>query len=116
LAGLGRPPIPVTVVTLTNCLTSPDGRTYYTYDVVRAHTHTRNFTNSKAPILRYVFIHCSCVIKQYPVGLIHKYNIVTDLINALPGNSSVNTVQYAIIDEAVFSMSSVPRPVLVTDQ
>jgi hypothetical protein len=28
--------------------------------------------------------------------------IVTDLINALPGDSSVNTVQQATIDEAVF--------------
>jgi hypothetical protein len=34
--------------------------------------------------------------------------IVTDLMNALPGNSSVNMVQHATIDEAVFSMSSVP--------
>jgi hypothetical protein len=31
--------------------------------------------------------------------------IVTDLINALPGNSSVNTVQHATIDEAVFSVA-----------
>jgi hypothetical protein len=29
-------------------------------------------------------------------------NTVTDLINALPGSSSVNTVQHATIDEAVF--------------
>jgi hypothetical protein len=34
------------------------------------------------------------------------YNIVTDLMNVLPGNSSVNTVQHATIDEAMFSMSS----------
>jgi hypothetical protein len=27
--------------------------------------------------------------------------IVTDLINVLPGNSSVNTVQHATVDEAV---------------
>jgi hypothetical protein len=33
---------------------------------------------------------------------------VTNLINALPGNSSVNAVQQATIDEAVFSMSSAP--------
>jgi hypothetical protein len=32
--------------------------------------------------------------------------IVTDLINALPGNSSVNTVQHATIDKAMFSISS----------
>jgi hypothetical protein len=31
-------------------------------------------------------------------------NIVTYLINALPSNSTVNTVQQATIDEAVFSM------------
>jgi hypothetical protein len=30
--------------------------------------------------------------------------IVTDLINALPGNSSVNTVQHATIEKAVFSV------------
>jgi hypothetical protein len=33
--------------------------------------------------------------------------ILTDLINALPGNSSVNTVQHATIEEAVFSVSAV---------
>jgi hypothetical protein len=33
---------------------------------------------------------------------------VTDSINTLPVNSSVNTVQHATVDEAVFSMSSVP--------
>jgi hypothetical protein len=32
---------------------------------------------------------------------------VTDLINALPGNSSVNTVQHATTQEAVFSVSAV---------
>jgi hypothetical protein len=31
-------------------------------------------------------------------------HIVTDLINALPGNSSVNTVQHATTEEAVFSV------------
>jgi hypothetical protein len=37
----------------------------------------------------------------------HVYKgIVTDLINALPGNSSVNTVQHAIIEEAVFYVST----------
>jgi hypothetical protein len=41
---------------------------------------------------------------------------VTNLMNALPGNSSVNTVQHATVDEAVLSTSSAPRPVLVTDQ
>jgi hypothetical protein len=33
-------------------------------------------------------------------------NIVTDVINAFPCNSSVNTVQHATRDEVVFSMSS----------
>jgi hypothetical protein len=31
------------------------------------------------------------------------YYTVTDFINALPGNSSVNKVQHATIEEAVFS-------------
>jgi hypothetical protein len=35
-------------------------------------------------------------------------NTVTDLINALPGNSSLNTVQHATTNESVFSMSSEP--------
>jgi hypothetical protein len=30
------------------------------------------------------------------------YYTITDLINALPGNSSLNTVQHATIYEAVF--------------
>jgi hypothetical protein len=34
-------------------------------------------------------------------------NIATDLINALPGNSSVNMVQQATIEEAVFSVYAV---------
>jgi hypothetical protein len=42
--------------------------------------------------------------------------IVTDLMNDVPGNSSVNTVRHTTLDEAVFSMYSAPRPVLVTDQ
>jgi hypothetical protein len=43
-------------------------------------------------------------------------NIATDLTNALPSNSSVNMVQHAIIAEALFSMSSAPRPVLLMDK
>jgi hypothetical protein len=34
--------------------------------------------------------------------------LLTDLINALPGNSSANMVQHATRDEAVFSMSPLP--------
>jgi hypothetical protein len=41
---------------------------------------------------------------------------VTDIINAFRGNDSINTVQHTTIDEAVFSMSPAPRPLLVTDQ
>jgi hypothetical protein len=44
------------------------------------------------------------------------WRTITDLINALPGNSYVNTVQHATIDEAVFSMLSSSRPMLITDQ
>jgi hypothetical protein len=36
------------------------------------------------------------------------YYTVRDLINILPGNSSVNMVQNATTDEAVFSMLSTP--------
>jgi hypothetical protein len=34
--------------------------------------------------------------------------IVMDLINALPDNSSVNMIQHATMDEAVFYMWSTP--------
>jgi hypothetical protein len=48
--------------------------------------------------------------------MLYSLDTVTDLINALPGNSSVNMVHHTTIDEAVFSMSSAPCPVRVTDQ
>jgi hypothetical protein len=35
-----------------------------------------------------------------------QFYIVTDMINTLPGNSSVNTIQHATIDEAMFTMLS----------
>jgi hypothetical protein len=38
-------------------------------------------------------------------------NTVMDLINALPGNSSVNTVQHATIEEAVFSVDPTNTPI-----
>jgi hypothetical protein len=38
-------------------------------------------------------------------------NIVTDLINALPGNSYVNMVQHATIEEAVFSVDPTDAPI-----
>jgi hypothetical protein len=54
---------------------------------------------------------CVALEKEMSEEVIHqcnrmlKYN-VTDLINALPDNSSVNTVQHATIDQTVFPMSS----------
>jgi hypothetical protein len=39
---------------------------------------------------------------QHMVETGHAYDTVTELINALPGNSSVNMVQHATIDGAVF--------------
>jgi hypothetical protein len=41
--------------------------------------------------------------------LIQMEYIVTNLINALPGSSSVNSVHYATIEEAVFSVSSAQK-------
>jgi hypothetical protein len=38
-------------------------------------------------------------------------NIVMDLINVLPGNSSVITIQHAIIEEAVFSVDPTYMPI-----
>jgi hypothetical protein len=42
-------------------------------------------------------------------------NIVTDLISALPGNSSVNTAQPATIEEAVFSADPTYTPIDCVD-
>jgi hypothetical protein len=39
------------------------------------------------------------------------FTVVTDLNNALPGNSSVNTVQNATIEEVVFSVDPTDAPV-----
>jgi hypothetical protein len=38
-------------------------------------------------------------------------NIVTVLISALPGNSSVNKVQHATVEEAVFSVGPTDAPI-----
>jgi hypothetical protein len=46
---------------------------------------------------------------------IHGSNTVTDLIKALPGNSSVNTVQHATIEEAVFSVDPTDAPIVWLD-
>jgi hypothetical protein len=40
-----------------------------------------------------------------------EHHIATDLINALPGISSVNTVQHATVEEAVFSVNPTHAPV-----
>jgi hypothetical protein len=40
-----------------------------------------------------------------------KSYIVTDFINAWPGNSSVNTAQHVIIEEAVFSVDPTDAPI-----
>jgi hypothetical protein len=37
--------------------------------------------------------------------------IVTDMMNELPGNSSVNMVQHATIEEAVFSVDPTNAPI-----
>jgi hypothetical protein len=41
-------------------------------------------------------------------------NIVTDLINTLPGNSSVKTVQHTTIEEDVFSADPTDAPIDLT--
>jgi hypothetical protein len=38
-------------------------------------------------------------------------DIITDLINALPGSISINMVQHAIIQEAVFSVDPTDMPI-----
>jgi hypothetical protein len=47
------------------------------------------------------------LVSDYKLNYIVYKCIITDLINALPGNSSVNQVQHATIEEAVFSVSAV---------
>jgi hypothetical protein len=39
------------------------------------------------------------------------YILLTDSINALPGNSSVNTVQHTTTEEAVFSLDKTDMPI-----
>jgi hypothetical protein len=59
------------------------------------------------------YIH-TCIntrIRTYIQKLRTYIHTVTDLINALPGNSSVNTVQLATIEEATFSANPTDAPV-----
>jgi hypothetical protein len=49
------------------------------------------------------------ILSQVAYHIKYSYSCIytlTDFINALPGNNSVNTVQYAAIDNTLFSMSS----------
>jgi hypothetical protein len=46
-------------------------------------------------------------LTTFQVTKVLLYNNVTDLIQVLPGNRSVNTVQHATREEAVFSVSAV---------
>jgi hypothetical protein len=45
------------------------------------------------------------------ISITKAIHTVRDLINALPGNSSVNTVQHATIEEAVFSVDPTDEPI-----
>jgi hypothetical protein len=45
------------------------------------------------------------------ISFMADFNIVTDLINVLPGNCSINTVQEAIVEEAVFSVDPTDAPI-----
>jgi hypothetical protein len=44
-----------------------------------------------------------------------RYLYLTDLINALPGNSSVITVQHATIEQAVFSVDPTDAAIVGLD-
>jgi hypothetical protein len=50
------------------------------------------------------------VLKQFSPGITLRLHSVTDFINALPGDSSVNTVLHATIEEAVFSVDPTDAP------
>jgi hypothetical protein len=64
----------------------------------------------------FVYILVASMRGVHTFGSYFKKDILTDLIDALPGNSSVNTVHHAAVDEDVFSVSSAPRQVLLTDK
>jgi hypothetical protein len=50
-------------------------------------------------------------VVHYKKGYLNKNHYVMDLINTLPGNSSVNTVRHATIEKAVFSLDSTDTPI-----
>jgi hypothetical protein len=64
-------------------------------------------SDTRTPILR---VYGSNRTSRYLVSS-NKERISTDLINALPGNSSVNTVQHATIKEPGFSVDPTDAPV-----
>jgi hypothetical protein len=66
-------------------------------------THTESIVKQ---VLHSAMLHHQDVAMKFVISLL-QVNIVTDLINSLPDNSSVNTIQQATIQEAVFSVSAV---------
>jgi hypothetical protein len=52
---------------------------------------------------------CQTIWTHFPGD--NNLNIITDLINVLSGNSFVNTVQHATIEEAVFSVYPTKTPI-----
>jgi hypothetical protein len=54
---------------------------------------------------------CAVTVWNFIAIKRNNQHIVKDLINALPGNSSVNTVQVATIQESVFSVDSTDAPI-----
>jgi hypothetical protein len=100
--------------------TSDHARTTRRHIPENSKFHSHRLENLKSYIV-HICLHIGCI----PNALFHIFhillvlvficnNIVTDLIKALPDNSSVNTVQHAAIDEAVFSMWSAPSSVGTT--
>jgi hypothetical protein len=69
---------------------------------------TRPLPGNGRPIVACMWVAGNVFTDPLPNNGYTRHNIVTDLINALPDNVNVNTVQHATIVEAVFSMSSAP--------
>jgi hypothetical protein len=70
--------------------------------VLRRHKTVNTYTLSLKQLKEKLLWRYTCRLKE---------NIVTDLVNALPGNSSVNTVQQATVEEAVFSVDPTEAPI-----
>jgi hypothetical protein len=54
---------------------------------------------------------CGAMTQDWKNFRLRTVYIVTDLINALPGNSFVNTIQNATIEEDVFSVDPTDGPI-----